>query len=133
VQWWQIGRLASGAAVAMMAYMIALEALLSPQDGGEGVTRVVSERAALILSDLTAEERLAMNREVNGLYNVRSRIAHGQRLLLAWNDQSWGDVQHLSAIARRVGTAFLEQAQDSWQTEEQIAAWFDRRRFSVKS
>jgi len=132
VQWCHIGVTASEAATAVIAYSVALEALVSPRHASESITRIIAERVALLEPQGDVEERLVICREVAKLYNERCRLAHGQKLVLAWSEEASELVARLNQRVRRVGEHFLEFAQaNKWETEKDMESWFDHRRFFV--
>ena len=132
VQWCHIAATATGAATAITAYSIALEALVTPSQPSDSLTQLIAERVAFLEPTGTPEQRLAKTREVKQFYNERSKLVHGQRLILAWGGEDSDYVGKASEMARSVGKNFLTFAQVvQWEVEAAMNDWYDQRRFYV--
>jgi len=115
---------------AIVAYVTALEALLG--GGHADIAERIAERVALLAPTGDRKDRYQLYRTVKRLYDLRSRLVHGSESLLDLRDDVWENATRLSGHVRTIGSWFLKvSTEQSWHSEEDIAAWFDERRFGL--
>jgi len=129
LHWFHTGNKSGNISNSMVSYSIALESLLNPERVPDSVTNAIAERVAYLDEAASAEERVAVFKNIKKLYDKRSRVTHGQEIMSIEVDLMI--IKEMKVLLFDIGQKFLECAKkNDWKLESDMDRYFETKKFS---